>query len=601
MFETNPENVSWREKLEAIRRTATYNPKYTVLLIGLGMVVAILEGVGLTFIIPIVEIIQADDPVAEADGLMRVFVRFYQVLGIPFTLGFVIAGVAGVMTLRYTGSMMYEWFRYVLRYNYQQYLQKRAFSGALGARMEYFDKEGSDDILNVIVTETKTAGGVVNLFVKFLDLFFLTSIYLLIALVISPLLTVVTLTVLGSITLFLRHVIDPGYELGDRVADANELRQESAQAGMIGIRDIRIFNLSDEIYQKFVDAVDQYTHNQIKLKRNEAGIKEFYNLAVAVFIFVLVYLALRFTSLSFGELGLFLFVMFQLGPRVSSLNHRFYSIENHIPHLIRSQQFIRELERLEEPKGGERSVPASANVVEFRDVKFSYNDEEQILQGVDFRVEKGEFVAFVGQSGAGKSTIVSLLARYYEPDEGSIYVNGRPLGEMDPHEWRKRLAVVRQNPYIFNDTLRYNLTVGNRDATQREIDRACEIARVDEFFDDLPNGYDSQLGDEGVRLSGGQKQRLALARALLKDADLLILDEATSDLDTNLEQEVQQAIERMDRDYGIITIAHRLSTVENADRIYTMVDGQISEQGEHDELVDKGGKYAELYAVQLGK
>lgn len=596
----NNEPVSRREKLDALLSAARYNPKFTALLIGLGLVVAVLEGVGLTFIIPVIELIQADQPAAQADGLMAVFVSLYQLLGVPFTLEFVISGVAVVMTFRYTGSFVYGWSRRILRYDYQRHLQKRAFDGALEARMAYFDKEGSDEILNTIITESSTAAGVINRIVKLLNSVFLTSVYLLIALWISPMLTLAAIGVLGVITFVLRHAVNPGYEIGDLVADANERRHQSAQAGMIGIRDIRIFNLSDEIYKNFVDAVDQFTTNKVKLKRNEAAISNFYNLAVAVFVFVLIYLALRFANLSFGELGLFLFAMFQLGPRVSKLNKRVYTIENELPHLVRTQRFVNELDQLQEPTGEDRPVPADVNTVEFDDVKFAYNGDETVLRGVDFTVEKGEFVAFVGQSGAGKSTIVSLLARYYEPDSGRIYANGKPIDEMNPTEWRDRIAIVRQSPYIFNESLRYNLTVGNRDATRRELDRAREISKIDEFFDDLPNGYDSQLGDDGVRLSGGQKQRLALARALLKDADLLILDEATSDLDTNLEKEVQLAIEKMDRDYGIITVAHRLSTVENADRIYTMENGRISERGAHDDLVENGGKYAELYAVQLG-
>jgi subfamily B ATP-binding cassette protein MsbA len=169
---------------------------------------------------------------------------------------------------------------------------------------------------------------------------------------------------------------------------------------------------------------------------------------------------------------------------------------------------------------------------------------------------------------------------------------------MDIAEWRSNITVVRQSPFIFNDTLRYNLTIGNRDISGEELDRVVQISKVDEFFDELPNGYSTQLGDEGVRLSGGQKQRVALARALLKNADVLVLDEATSDLDSNLEKEVQQSIEEMERDYAMIGIAHRLSTVKNADRIYSVVDGEIVETGQHEELIENDGQYAKLYTIQ---
>jgi subfamily B ATP-binding cassette protein MsbA len=186
----------------------------------------------------------------------------------------------------------------------------------------------------------------------------------------------------------------------------------------------------------------------------------------------------------------------------------------------------------------------------------------------------------------------------YRPDGGEIRANGTPIEEYDLDAWRSRIAVVRQNPYIFDDTLERNVTIGNRDATREDVKRVCRVAKVDEFLDDLPNGYDSQLGDDGVRLSGGQRQRVALARALLKDADFLVLDEATSDLDSNLEREVQTAIEAMDRDYAIVAIAHRLSTVKNADQIYTLEDGEIIEEGTHRELLADDGEYAELYAIQ---
>jgi len=186
----------------------------------------------------------------------------------------------------------------------------------------------------------------------------------------------------------------------------------------------------------------------------------------------------------------------------------------------------------------------------------------------------------------------------YEPDAGEIRANDRPIRKMDIDKWRSKVAVVRQNPFIFNDTLRYNLTIGNREVSDAELDRVARIAKIDEFFDELPDGYDSQLGDEGVRLSGGQRQRVSLARALIKDTELLVLDEATSDLDSQLEQRVHSAIEAMKQDQTMLVIAHRLSTVMNADRIYTMDSGDISETGTHNELVSHGGTYAELYETQ---
>jgi subfamily B ATP-binding cassette protein MsbA len=288
--------------------------------------------------------------------------------------------------------------------------------------------------------------------------------------------------------------------------------------------------------------------------------------------------------------------MFRLSPLVSRLNSQVYTAEGDLSHLIRTHAFVDELDRRHEPSG--KDEISSISHIEFDDVAFSYEPDEPVLKEISFEVDRGEFIAFVGQSGAGKSTIVSLLARLYDPDQGEIRANGQPISEYELEAWRSRIALVRQQPFIFNDTLANNITVANRDATQEDIERVCTIAKVDEFVNELPDGYDSQLGDDGVRLSGGQRQRVALARALLKDSDFLLLDEATSDLDSNLEREVQDAIEAMERDYGMIAIAHRLSTVKNVDRIYTVDSGEIIEEGSHQELLDDDGDYAELYAIQ---
>ncbi|WP_331234422.1 ABC transporter ATP-binding protein [Natronorarus salvus] len=589
-------DLSRREKVRGLYRVARFRPALTAFIVLFSAFAAVLEGFGLTFIIPIIEAAQADPSTAD-DTFVQYFLRAYEFVGIPFTLGYLIAGVAVVMVTRYTSTFVVAWLRVALETYYVRDLQRRAFDSALDADVAYFDEEGSDDILNAIVTQAAQAGKVIQYFVKFFQQLLLCLMYLGIAFVLSPSLTVFTVVMLGGLTVLIRYVLEPGYTVGDRVAEANERIQENVQAGTQGIRDVKLFTMTDELYSRFSTHIDRYTEATVTLGRNEAAIDNFYNLSAAVLVFVLIYVAVVFTGLEFGALAVFLFAMYQLGPRVSMLNNYFYLFEGNLAHLIRTQEFLDELERHEEPEGG-RSLSTLPMPIRFEEVSFAYEPGGPVLSDVSFEVEGDEFVAFVGQSGAGKSTVASLLARMYEPTGGRITADGVDIDEFDVVEWRSRVAVVRQDPFVFDDTVRYNVTIGNREATQAEIERACEIAHVTEFLNDLPNGYETELGDDGVRLSGGQRQRIALARALLKEADLLILDEATSDLDTGIEKRVHRAMEEMERDYAIVAIAHRLSTVRGADRIYTLEQGRIVEEGRHDELLDSGGTYAELYSMQ---
>jgi subfamily B ATP-binding cassette protein MsbA len=311
-----------------------------------------------------------------------------------------------------------------------------------------------------------------------LETLFLTLVYLVIMSYIAPLMTVFALGLLGTITFVMRYVIEPAYTAGSRVANANERVQQNVQAGTQGIRDVKLFGLTTEVLNDFTQSIRQYTRSEIDLRRNAAVLRNFYDLATALSLFVHIYIGFTYSGLSLGALGIFLFAMFRLSPLVSRLNSQVYSLEGNISHLVRTQEFIDELGAKQETDGS-RPIDEIEHV-EFDDVHFSYTDEETVLRGISFSVERGDFVGFVGQSGAGKSTVVSLLTRMYRQDQGEITANGTPIEEFDLDAWRSRIAVVRQKPFIFDDTLERNVTIGDRTATREEVKRVCEIAKVDE-------------------------------------------------------------------------------------------------------------------------
>ena len=234
----------------------------------------------------------------------------------------------------------------------------------------------------------------------------------------------------------------------------------------------------------------------------------------------------------------------------------------------------------------------------FDNVQFGYQPGTDILRGISFDLAPGEHVALVGTSGAGKSTIVNLLLRFWDATGGNIRLGGRPIQELPLEELRNLVAVVSQRNYVFNTTIGDNIRMGKPDATRAELDQAARRANLKSWIDSLPDGYETPVGEMGSKISGGQRQRLAIARALLKDAPILVLDEATSNLDVETEREVNAAIRELQSGRTTLTIAHRLSTVQNADRILVLEQGRVVEQGRHAQLLARGGVYARIFELQ---
>jgi ATP-binding cassette subfamily B multidrug efflux pump len=237
--------------------------------------------------------------------------------------------------------------------------------------------------------------------------------------------------------------------------------------------------------------------------------------------------------------------------------------------------------------------------VEFKEVVFSYKPGQPVLKGISLRAEPGQTIALVGPTGAGKSSVINLLARFYEPQGGQVLVDGHDITKVTQRSWRSQLGIVLQDTFLFTGTIRDNIRYGRPDATDEEVEAAARAVGAHEFIVRMEKGYDTEVNERGAKLSVGQRQLVAFARALCANPAILILDEATSNIDTYTETLIQDALKRLLKGRTSFVIAHRLSTIRSADRIYVIDGGQVVEEGTHDELLARGGRYAHLYLGQF--
>ncbi|WP_209388515.1 ABC transporter ATP-binding protein [Chryseobacterium sp. RR2-3-20] len=364
---------------------------------------------------------------------------------------------------------------------------------------------------------------------------------------------------------------------------------------------IKIFSAEKIMNNRFMGSMNKWINSSIRLGRKKelaSPISEF--LGSVTFLIIAWYGGKQIVvehSIAPQDFLVFLGMFFQILPPVKSLSSSISNIQKGEASLHRVLEILEadvKIEEIAEPV----SISTLDNQIEFKDIGFYYDKSNLILKNFNLTIPKGKTVALVGQSGSGKTTIANLLARFYDVSEGEILIDGVDIKHLKLTEYRKLLGMVTQESVLFNDTVYNNILMGKPDATRDEVIAAAKIANADTFISQLPNGYETNIGDDGGKLSGGQKQRVSIARAVLKNPPIMILDEATSALDTESEKFVQDALEKMMENRTSLVIAHRLSTIQKADWIVVMEKGDIIEQGSHQELMAKNGVYHKLVELQ---
>ena len=385
----------------------------------------------------------------------------------------------------------------------------------------------------------------------------------------------------------------------ERMADVNAVLEETVS----NIRIVKAFAMDRFEIEKFFHATKRFFKALLKMTRVRMLATPINDMmATAAGVFILWYAGSKILSdqstLQAEDFILFIFSMFSLIKPVKSLSNIHIKVQEGMAAAGRIFEVLETPPRVIEPARPQKMTDFKDKIA-FNDIVFAYDTGERVLDHISFEVKKGEIMALVGPSGAGKSTLFDLLPRFYDPQEGRIEIDGVDIKEIATPDLRSLMGIVTQETYLFNDSVRHNVAYGMNDIPEEELFAAARMANAHDFITQLPEGYETVIGNRGVMLSGGQRQRLAIARALLKNPKILIFDEATSSLDTESEMQVQEAINRLMKGRTTLVIAHRLSTITSADKILVMEKGHIVQQGTHQALLDQGGLYARLYQMQF--
>lgn len=584
--------------IESLRPLLEFYPWAIPVIIIIGLASSLLEGLGISLFIPFLQSFGQNNIQFESNNyLVDLITQPFADLSLKArTLVLPLLILSSIFlknSLLYLNTALFSWFNWRISHR----LRSNIFEQVMRVSYEFLEHTQSGKIVSILDKETWQTSQALSNFVTIIISLCTILVYGIFLFLLSWQLTLLVAVFSVAISITIQFLTRQIKNLGNQAAWANADFVHRALEGISGVKIIRAFNRETYEQSRFNRASNRVCNSFMKLDLVSGAVRPLSEvLSTALLTFILVVLLQNKTNLP--TLLTFIFMLYRLQPPMQYLDSARVNL------IALSASVDRVMELLDRSNkryicSGKIPFDKLESGVCLESVTFCYNPQDKpALTNVSIYIPKGKTTAIVGLSGGGKSTVINLICRFYDVTEGEIYVDNLPLRELNLWSWRSKIATVSQDIYLFSTTVRENIAYGRLNATEAEIIAAAKQANAHDFISELPQGYDTPVGDRGVRLSGGQRQRIALARAIIRDPEILILDEATNALDTISEHLIQEALNKFSHDRTTIAIAHRLSTIENADQIIVLEKGKVIEQGNLQQLLQLNGIFAKLYHLQ---
>jgi ATP-binding cassette subfamily B protein len=578
--------------VEIIRRY----PRKFIVSICLLFFLNVTEMAAILSIAPVVDYITSPD-LSSASTITRNLIKILQFLHLPSGIFSIISIMICFTFVRALVQILVYSSVLKIKFELMKDLICSTFQDFVNARWLFFTTRTQGILGNTIIKECVKVSDyfahmgmiVVKTFqvIFYCAISFWVSWKLAFFIVIPGIICLIPFSLLGKIT----------YRLGQNYIAMSNRTFQIIQESLAAVKIVIGFDKQKTSTEALSKAMDQYVAAEMKSQIMNTGTPILFQpIAIAIILYSIV-ISQKLFQTPLSDMTVILYAFYLAIPQFGQIIGIKNILLNIIPSFDQVNCLRKEAQQEAQPSGTKRFNSLEKSIV-FKNVSFTYPGGDRVLNDINIEIQKGKMVAFVGKSGAGKSTLIDLLLRFFEAEAGTIIIDDIDIKKLDIHTLREKIGYVSQESILFNMTVRENILWARENATEDEIEKACKAAYIDEFLKDLPNGLDTRVGDRGVCLSGGQRQRIALARSLIRNPELLILDEATSSLDSISEQLIQQAIENIARETTVVVVAHRLSTVVCADYIYVLDEGRIAEEGNFADLCARQGVCYEMAKVQ---